>query len=370
MNKSFVILTALMLLAGALAADLPETPAPKQLVVSAMDLQRHVLRTGLGFVWDENTLFCSLQLVKDAAFVRVQGDDASFDLDRVVSYSRYFDVVVLHSDAELPMAGMLGSSDTTGKGDSVQVFVPDSNNRWLTKQIAVKSWDDPGKGYLLLTTDSPGSTFQSGPVLNREGMTIGWMFQPGETVPNRNLDRFVSGQTGTVSLKELNSITPMWETVQPSDKNIPELRLSEEELRMVRGTVRFPFRISFPKNWKNQIEARETQFVIRTAPESKNVFLELRVMPQSNPDLLSSIDSAERLLFSGMARCNFAPYSAKHVCGFLACYDNPDPSSRSAVQAFFGMMGSNLYVLTITYPGTWEDQVRPFLEKTLDSLEM
>src|SRR4029078_12061821 len=88
MNKKFAIFILWMLFAGALAADLPESAGSKQIVVSAMDAQGHVLRTGPGFVWDENTMFCSLQLVKDAAFVRVQADDASFDLDRVVSYSR------------------------------------------------------------------------------------------------------------------------------------------------------------------------------------------------------------------------------------------------------------------------------------------
>lgn len=373
MMRSLILFVYVLVGVVAAFADIPETASElggrTQVVVTALDLQRHPMRSGLGLVWDEQTLICSYRLVSGAALVQTQAAEATIQTSRVVSYSRYFDLTVLQTTEDLPLNNPLGSSDTIGKGDALFVLIAEKDH-WVSKSLSVKSWDDPGKGYQLILTDPPPGRFEPSPVYNRDGKVVGWMFAPGKTIPVRDLDRFVTGKSGTVSLAELNSAVTLWEPKQLPAGSASAQVLSSLELRMVRGTVHFPFQVSFPKNWKVQVEVRESHFVVRTWEESMGICMELRIIPQQSEDLPAAIEKAETLMFSGMSRCDFSPYSAKHISGFLACYENPDPAMEDGISAFYGMMGMNLYVLTITYPEKWEEEVRPFREKTLDSLQL
>lgn len=365
------LLTGAGLLLSVLAIAQPAAqvvaPAIAPAKVIAFDERRQPMGTGLALVWDNQTFFCSFRLAQGASFVRVEGEEGALEVDKVVSYSRYFDFVVLHAGGALAATNPLGNSDALGVGDPV--FVPvHRQNTWAFPGETVRSWNDSAKGYQLIMTDAKAASFESGPMYNRDGKEIGWMFSPGKAIPVRDLDRFVSGKTGMAALPELNSAVSLWEPKNLAAGTAPPA-LSSLEPRIVRGTVQFPFQISLPKTWKVQVEAHERMFVVRTWEESVGMGMELRVIPQKDDDLPGGIERAETLMFSGMARCDFAPYSARRISGFLACYDPPDPARHDSIRAFYGMLGNNLYVVTITNPDKWDEQALLLFERTLDTLQ-
>jgi hypothetical protein len=350
------------------AASQAVAPAITPVKVTAYDERRQPMGTGLALIWDNQTFFCSFRLAQGASFVRVEGEEGPLDVSKVVSYSRYFDFVVLQAGGALAAKNPLGNSDAIGVGDPV--FMPvHRQDTWTFPRESVRSWNDSGKGYQLIMTDVPAGPFESCPMYNRDGKEVGWMFSAGKAIPVRDLDRFVSGKTGLAALTELDSAVSLWEPKNLAGGTVSPT-LSTLEPRVLRGTVQFPFQISFPKNWKVQVEAHERMFVVRTWEESMGLGMELRVIPQQDEDLPTAIERAETLMFSGMARCNFAPYSARRISGFLACYDHPDPARHDSIRAFFGMLGNHLYVVTITFPDKWGEQAMPLLEHTLDTLQM
>lgn len=365
--RAITLAAAGILVAGFVFAQ-TVTPAITPLKVTAYDSHRQPIRTGIALAWDNQTFFCSFHFTQGALFVVVDGEEGPLEVRKVVSYSRYFDFVVLQADGVLAVKDPLGNSDALGVGDPV--FVPvRRQDTWTFPGQSVRSWNDSGKGYQVITTDAPAGAFEPSPIYNRDGKEIAWMFSSGKAISVRDLDHFVSGKSGTATLAEVNNAVSLWEpkslaagTVSPA--------LSSLEPRVLRGTVQFPFQISFPKNWKYQVEAHEGMFIVRTWEESTGVGMELRVIPQQDDDLPGAIERTETLMFAGMARCNFAPYSARRISGFLACYDNPDPFRHDSNRAFFGMLGRQLYVLTITSPDKWGEQALLLLEHTLDTLQM
>src|SRR5262249_23256949 len=162
-------------------------------------------------------------------------------------------------------------------------------NAWKIAKESVRSWKDSGKGYQLITTDQP-SPFDSCPLYNQDGKEVGWMFSPGKAIPARDLDRYASGKTTWVSLGEVSNTVSAWEPKSlPSGKMTPTL--STLEPRILRGTVQFPFQISFPKNWKYQVEPHERMFVVHTWEDATGMDMDLRVIPEQEDDLPGAIES-------------------------------------------------------------------------------
>jgi len=113
---SILSVACVLLAAVVLAQPAAVAPAITPVSISALDAQKKSINAGLGFVWDEQTLLCSFQQVKGASFVRVDGSDGPVEVSVVLSYSRYFDVVVLRTDGGLVSGNSPGSSDALGVG--------------------------------------------------------------------------------------------------------------------------------------------------------------------------------------------------------------------------------------------------------------
>jgi len=319
-------------------------------IVEAFDANGHLLRSGLGFVFDEDTIICSYRNVQGASLIELRINGEKMSSNRLVSYNDLFDLAVLKAENEIPLEPEPASSGVLGAGDPVY-FYSRKGEIWERTSASVKGFLDSGKGYemIQLTIPGPPAGLEASPLYNGAGKTVGWLSRDSKAVSIYTIAQILAGKTGSVPLPEVGSEEKKCGSRTWHAKAETGTTLYFSDWVLVRGTSAFPFQIELPKKWIFERKTESGRFLLKAIDEHFGICIALSVSPQHTDDLMNAIEKTETLLFSGFSRSTLAPYSADHFTGFLAHYEDLDPDSNYAMNNFYAMSGANLYILSLQH---------------------
>lgn len=342
-----------------------------RVIVEAFDSTGHLLHSGLGFVYDEDTIISSYRDVQGASLIEVHLHGEKMSSNRLISYNDLFDLAVLKAEDEIPLEQEPAGTSVLGTGDSVY-FYSRKGESWERTSASVKGFLDSGKGYEIIQLVTPGTParVEASPLYNAAGKTVGWLSRDSTAVSIRTIAQILSAKTGSVPLPEVGSGekkcgSRKWRTKIEGSEN-----LFFPDWVLVRGTAAYPFQIELPTEWGFQRKTESRRFLLEAFDERFGICITLRVSPQPTDDLRDAIERTETLLFSGFSRSVLDPYSADHFTGFLAHYEDLDPDSNYAMDNFYAMSGSNFYILSLQHPVVLQDQIQLLIEQLVSSLRL
>src|SRR4030095_1212046 len=151
MRWKSLFLVLVLFLSAALVQGADPTPQEEAIEknrVSILSFDEHgtLLRSGIGFLYDGNTLICGYSNVKGASSIKAEEEGSHSYSTRLISYSDSYDFAVLKTEEEDMNASSLAGSDTLAVGDKVYFFQREQG-KWKLMQAMVKGWIDSGEGY-------------------------------------------------------------------------------------------------------------------------------------------------------------------------------------------------------------------------------
>lgn len=340
-------------------------------IIEAFDATGHLLHSGLGFVFDEDTIICSYRSVQGASLIELRISGEKMSSNRLVSYNDLFDLAVLKAENEIPLEPEPASPSVLGAGDSVY-FYSRKGETWQRTSAKVKGFLDSGKGYEMIQLTIPGAParLEASPLYNSAGKTVGWLSRDSKAVSIHTIAQIMAGKTGSVPLPEMGSEEKKCGSRKGRPKTETGGALYFSDWVQMRGTSAFPFQIELPKEWIFEQKTESGRFLLKAFDEHFGICIALTVSPQQTDDLMNAIENTETVLFSGFSRSTLAPYSADHFTGFLAHYDDLDPDSNYAMDNFYAMSGSNLYILSLQHSALLQDQIQLLMEQLVSSLRL
>ncbi len=348
-----------------------ETSMENRALVEAFDSTGHLLRNGLGFVYDENTIISSYNSVQGASLIEVHVHGEKMSSNRLISYNDLFDLAVLKAQEEIPLDPEFSSSGVLASGDPVY-FYSRKGESWERTSASVKGFLDSGKGYEIIQLAIPKAPARvdASPLYNAAGKTVGWLSHDSTAVSIRTIAQILSAKSGSVPLPEVGSGEKKCGNRKWRAKIEEGENLFFPDWILVRGTPAFPFQIELPKEWSLQRNTESNRLLLEASDERFGICIALRVSPQLTDDLMDAIERTETLLFPGFSRSVLDPYSADHFTGFLAHYEDLDPDSNYAMDNFYAMSGSNFYILSLQHPVVLQDQIQLLIEQLVSSLRL
>ena len=141
-------------------------------------------------------------------------------------------------------------------------------------------------------------------------------------------------------------------------------------MKPVEGPARFPFVLQLPESWSFETSIQPGRYLLLSINGRFGISIALRVVPEESEDLMAGLEKVESLMFPGIPRAEMSPYSADHFTGIMAVYDEQDDKREYSTTMFCAATGGNLYVLTLTYPLKYREQIRPLSEELMASLQL
>ncbi len=359
-------ITVLLMAGSAFALDAGLWEKNKVTVSSHLP-DGQILRKGMGFLFDETTVVCSYTDVKGAAQLRVQWDGHERTTNRVISYSEEMDLIVIGTEEELPLAITLGSSSMLAIGDPV-LF-------WQTKDGAVELLEttvedviDTGKGYDVLRIQIDPEPRSPSPLYNSSGKVVGWL-QGKRAIPIETIAMMLQNKEIPVLISDLNNAEGSWKLKKLRGES-QETSFRVSELQTLRGSSIFPFRIDLPEHWKHQQYKFSGRLLLRSEGRLSGILVEVRAEDPVSDDLIAAIERTETLIFTDLARSEMIPYSADHLTGFRARYEDSDPEQPHSLVAFYTMSAGKFYVVSVWFPASLADQARALIDQILSSFRL
>jgi hypothetical protein len=365
-NQKFILLLCVLcVLCGETSAQETEILETNRITITSLRPSGEVLKTGFGFLYDENTIVCSYSDVKGASRVQVQWDGTSAYSNRLLSFSESMDIAILAADGEIPAITPITSSSTLAIGDKVSYWA-EKNGRWELIPAAVQQILDTGKGYDLILIQSSTYSSRSTPLYHSSGKIVGWV-QGKRAIPMETIASFAEKQSESIPMTDLNRIDPQWKFEKPSSSNATR-HFKFSEMKTVNGPKAFSFKLELPKHWVSNVSERSGRFHFRSG--ESGVVIEVRVMSVGDDDVLAAIEKSEIMIFSGLLRSELIPYSVDYLTGFRACYEDSDPLNPYAMHAFYTVSAENFYILSVSYPKKIEEQIRSFVDQIFSSFRI
>src|SRR3990172_13153522 len=340
----------------------PEAIEKGKVYVEAFDRTGKFLRAGLGFVWDQGTVICSYSNVKGASTIKLAAGETRNYSNRLISYSRPFDLAVLKAEEEIGEAIPLGSSDMLSAGDSIYYFLR-KKGKWQLLGGVVKGWIDSGKGYELIRLQLAEEVAESAdpsPLYNGAGKVVGWLNRGSIALPLEAVGNIVGEKSVTVSLAEMSDGSGVWAPRKVKEREIPDKQWEMPEMSRQEGTRLFPFRVDMPRYWKIERVTIGERFLLRAVDDEFGVCVELRILPAASDGLILAIEQAEARIFPGLNRSHLIPYSADPITGFRAEYEDLENGYSTSI--FYTISRQKFYALSISYPQKYKELVLPLIE--------
>lgn len=346
-----------------LAAQEEETVYTNRVTISAIDQRGKTIRSGIGFLYDENTVVGSYSDVKGSAGVRVEWDGVSVAANRMIAFSESMDLAVLAADEEIPVVTPIGSSTTLALGDKISYWIEREGKPELTRG-AVHQIMDTGKGYDLILVESANYASRSTPMYNTDGKIVGWL-QGKRAIPMETIAGFAERETSGIAIPEINQAQPPWKFSKPA--GVPEAtELSFSEMKSVTGPAAFPFQLDLPGDWEVKVLSASGKFHVRY--ERSGVCVEVRAIALGeHQDVYNALSEIENVVFTDFLRADLIPYSAEYLTGFRASYEDNDAMNPYSLQVFFTSSAQKLYLLSVCYPRKIEEELKPFVEQIFAS---
>lgn len=361
------LLFQILAVPGAFSAVPAEQMQAAKVVVESRDAQGRMLQDTLGFVLDENTVVTSYNAVKGASVLHLRSGDYAGQANRILSCSNFMDLALVKTSEEMPMDPDLAGSDTLAAGDPAYYFSRDKAG-WRIISARVKSWRDSGQGYEMLDLEpDPGAACS--PLFNAAGKVVGWI-SGGVTAPLKAIYEFFSGNDSAIPLNELNLEGKFWTLFRARSSAEKKDRIELAGMKSIQGTARFPFSLSLPGGWPFQTGVQPGRYLLMSMNGRFGITVALRVVPEESEDLMTELERVEALMLPGVQRAEMTPYSADHFTGMKAVYEDSDEANGYSTDSFLALSNGNLYVLTITYPRRYEEQIRPLIEEIIASFRI
>lgn len=349
------------------AAGVPvEQIQAARVLVESKDAQGHVLQNSLGFVLDETTVVTSYNAVKGAALLNLHSGDYLGTSSRILSCSNFMDLALVKTE-ELPMDPELAGSDTLATGDPVY-YLNREKNDWRIVSAKVKNWRDSGQGYELIQLD-PAPAGVSSPLFNSTGKVVGWISE-GVTAPLKAIYQFFADKDSSLPLAELKTEGKFWNLFRAKETAEPKDHLELSGTRPIQGTPRFPFELSLPGNWAFETSVQADRYLLLSMNGHFGVTISLRIVPQQTDDLMAGLQHVEALMFPGVPRAEMTPYSTDHFTGMKSLYEDQDDERGYSTTLFCAVARGNLYVLALTYPSRYQEEIQPLSEELLASFKI
>jgi hypothetical protein len=320
------------------------------------------LKTGFGFLYDENRIVCSYSDVKGAAKVQIQWDGSKGNAKSLLTFSESMDLAVLVADEEIPAITPIMSSKTLAIGDKVSYW-SEKDGGWQMTSAAVHEILDTGKGYDLILIESSTYSSRSTPLYHSTGKIVGWV-QGKRAIPMEAIATLAEKDTKSIPMSEVNRIDPQWKFEKPGLSNAGG-HFKFPDLKMLSGSKAFPFKLELPEHWVTKIDDRFGKLHLRSSKSI--VVIELRAMVMGSEDILAAVEHSETIIFPGFLRSELFPFSVDYVTGFRANYEDSDPINPYALQVFYTGSAQNFYILSVAYPRRIEEEIRSFVDQIFSS---
>lgn len=344
--------------------------------VLAFDDQGNILRSGVGFLWDEKSLVCAYSTVKGASTIKLEDTGLHSYSTRLISFNDAYDFAILKTEEEDMEPSLLAGSDTLAVGDRVYFFHREKG-KWQFTEALVRGWMDSGQGYETIrlqksSQSTPGSdvSYDPSPLYNESAKVIGWVYRESLALPLKAMSGYVEEPNTSIALTDVKAPSDVWAAQKVKESVPSDVPFECCQMVFAEGTKQYPFRIQFPEQWKYQTYPQAARFLLRAKDFTYGVSLELRIFPQQTEDLVSAIDRIETLIFSGMPRSELVPYSSDHLTGFKAIYDEPNQMNGYSRVVFYVMSKNRFCILSITYPQKHSEEMTSVIEMVLASFEI
>jgi len=348
-----------LLLAGTVSAQ-----ELNRVTVESLQPDGKITKSGLGFFYDSRTLVCSYSEVKNAAKIRVRAGDSIAFSNRVLGLNEDMDVAVLQISEEWPSEYKIGNSNLLAIGDAIS-FSIESKGQWTSVAGKVQSITDTGKGFNLIFIQSASSANRSVPLYNTQNQVVGWL-QGGRAVPLEMIAQLAEKSGENVTYLQANTGGAQWKFKKPpaaAGAEVPQVG----DMITFYGPTAFPFRIDLPQTWRSRAYKPSPGFLLRTDDPQTGVCAELRAMHASNSDILEGIDRTETTAFPGLSRSELIPFSTNHFTGFRAQYEDSDSRNPFRMDVFYTAFSGNFYVVSVSYPQTYEDKISVLVDQIFSS---
>lgn len=342
-----------------------------KVLVKALDIKGHVLGSCIGFIWDHGTVVSSYDIVKDATMVQVQSGDFRIYLSKVVAFNDRWNLAMLQAEEEMPEGTPLGSSDTLALGDPVYYFNRLGSD-WNLEKASVAKYDDVESGFQTIRIQqSPQKKAEgaaiSSPLYNTSGKIVGWLFNRTTAIPLKSIYMFLGNKDVTVPLKDINLQKKFWmiHKVPPGAESGQPVRFTK--MKSISGTANLPFEIHLPYEWQYRTVSERSRYLLLSLNGEFGISVALRIVKQGTEDLMSAVQQTETMILPNASRSDLVPYSSDWLSGLKACYESADGYTSSIL---YTSSAGHFYVLTITYPKQFEEDLRPLVEEILKSFKM
>lgn len=363
--------TALVLFFAKAVSGGPAVPVEQieqtRIVVESRDAQGRILESALGFVLDQTTVVTSYNAVKSASSLNLRSGDQSIVATRVVSCRNFMDLALVKTSEELPLEPSLAGSDTLAAGDPVY-YLSRNKDAWQVIAARVKSWRDSGQGYEILQIE-PAPLNVVSPLFNSSGKVVGWLSN-AIAAPLKAIYQLFADKDIGLPLDELHKEGQFWSPFHSKPTAKEKDRLEVAGMKPVEGPARFPFVIELPESWAFETSIQPGRYLLLSINGRFGISIALRVVPEETEDLMAGLEKVESLMFAGIPRAEMTPYSADHFTGIKAIYDERENDREYSTTMFCAAKGGNLYVLTLTYPLRYREQIQPLSEELMASLRV
>jgi hypothetical protein len=349
--------------AGILTAEVVDVSQANRVTVVSISPDGKISHSGLGFLFNSRTLICSYSDVKGESQIRVDFNETKAYTNRLIAWNEGMDLAVLHIAEELPAEMSLGNSNTLAIGDPVSFWL-EAKRDWVLSSGTVRTISDTGKGYNLISVDTASPANHSVPLYNSRMQIVGWL-RGKNAVPLEMIAQLAEKQNENVTILEARSSQTGWKFQKPGSSGaltFPEVA----EMITLHGPASYPFRIDLPQAWKARAYEPLHRFLLHSEDSKSGICAELRVM-HSGRDLLGGIDQIETIVFAGLLRSELIPYSTNHFTGFRAQYEDTDSSNAYGLDVFYTSFSGNLYILSVSYPQSYQDQIGALNEQIFSS---
>lgn len=349
------------------AAGIPaEQIQAARVLVESRDAQGHVLQNSLGFVLDETTVVTSYNAVKGASLLNLHSGEYLGTSSRILSCSNFMDLALVKTE-EMPMDPVLAGSDTLAAGDPVY-YLNREKNDWRIVPAKVKSWRDSGQGYELIQLD-PAPAGISSPLFNSAGKVVGWISE-GVTAPLKAIYQFFADKDSALPLAEMKTEGKFWNLFRAKETAETKDHLELSGTRSIQGPPRFPFELSLPGSWAFETSVESGRYLLLSMNGRFGITISLRIVSQPADDLMEGLQRVEALMFPGVPRAEMTPYSTDHYTGMKVLYEDQDEENGYSTNLFCAVSRGNLYVLTLTYPSKYHEEIQPLSEELLASFKI
>lgn len=371
--SSFALITfwSFHLFAGQVPGPAPQNIQTGKILVQALDTKGRVLGSCIGFIWDQGTVVTSYDTVKDASIVQVQAGDSKTYSSKVVAFNDRWNLAMLQGQEEMPEGSPLGSSDTLALGDPVYYFNR-LNSNWNLEKASVAKYDDMESGFQTIRIQSPSEDRAeagtiSSPLYNTSGKIVGWLVNRTTAIPLKSIYMFLGSKDVAVPLKDIGLQKKFWmiHKIPPADRSGQPIRFTK--MKPILGTSSFPFEIHLPSEWQHRTATERTRYLLLCLNGELGTSIALRIVKQGTEDLMSAVQQTETMILPNASRSDLVPYSSDWLSGLKARYESADGFTSSIL---YTSSAGNFYVLTITYPQQFEEELRPLVEQIQESFRM